>query len=248
MPKKSVLIFTMILAACATTDVKHQKAKLYADVGRADLASGQYPEALQQLQIAYELDPEDPDILNDLGLAYFVRNKYTDALFYINKSLKNKPNFTEARNNLGRVLIDMGKYNEAIRELQTVTADLTYLTPEKGFANLGLAYLKKEDYENSKKYLVKAIQANREFCPAYNYYGQALFQTNNFEKAAKMFDRQVKICEKTSDEVQYFSALSYFKMGNRDKALARFEEIVKESPAGEFAQKSEAMIKIIREQ
>jgi type IV pilus assembly protein PilF len=235
-----------LFVGCATNEKKLKSALLHEELGVSELEAGQYPQALQELLTANQLAPDNPEILNNLGLAYYVRGKYFEAIENISKALKYKPSFSEARNNLGRVLIDSGKYDQAQSELQRVAVDLTYPTPEKVQTNLGLLYIKKNDLKLAKTHLLKAIQLNKEFCPGYNYYGQALFRSNDFENAANIFDRAIKICNKLPEEVQYYSALSYYKLGESDKAIARFEEISQEHTGSEYAQKSDSMLKILK--
>ncbi len=248
MGKYIAVLFCLSLTACADAEKQEtkQKAILHFNIGVSDLESGRYPEALQQLLIANDMEPDNPLILNNLGLAYFVREKYAEAHQNIARALKLRPSYSDARNNLGRVLIEMGRTDDAIAELERVTKDLTYPSPEKAFANLGLAHMKKEEYQKAKKALAKAIQINREFCEAYNYYGQTLFRNQEFSKSSDIFDRALKICDRIPQEVHYFSALSYYKSGQFDKAIARFEEVIKNYPESEFAQKSESMLKIIK--
>ncbi len=239
-------LFGSIVTGCATNEKKQQAARLHEEIGVAQLESGLYPQALQELLLANELAPDNPEILNNLGLAYYVRGKYFEAIENITKALKFKPTFSDARNNLGRVFIDSGKYDQAQVELQRVEKDLTYPAPEKVQANLGLLFIKKNDLKLAKLHLLKAIQINKDFCSGYDYYGQALFRSNDFENAANIFDRAIKICNKLPEEVQYYSALSYYKLGESDKAIARFEELSLEHTGSEYAQKSEAMLKIIK--
>jgi tetratricopeptide (TPR) repeat protein len=238
----------ILLAACSTANKDVKKAKLHFELGTAQLESGNYPEALQELLTADSMDPENPYILNQLGLAYFVRDKFLEAQQQILRSLKIKPDYTDARNNLARVLISMGKNDDAISELEKVLKDLTYTTPEKAHTNLGIAYMNKESFEKSKKSFSTAIQINRTFCPAYNYYGQTLFRNKEYEKAIQIFDSAAKQCDQLPSEIQYYGALSYYKIGQLDKAIARFEEVIKEYPETEIAHKSENMLKIIKNQ
>lgn len=248
MHKSILLLLCLFVASCATEEKKKTKetAVLHFNIAVAHLESGRYPEALKQMLTAYDMDPENPMILNNLGLAYFVREKYLEAQKYISQALKIKPDYTDARNNLGRVLAALGRYEEATEELERVLKDLTYTAPEKALTNLGFVQLKQDNFEKAKKTLAKAIQSSREYCPAYNYYGQALFMNREYNKASDIFDRALRICERVPEEVHYFSALSYYKAGLSDKAIARFEEVVKNYPESEFAQKSESMLKIIK--
>src|SRR5205085_283608 len=126
--------------------------------------------------------------------------------------------YSDARNNLGRVYIELARYNEAISLLTQVTKDLTYTAPEKAFVNLGLAHLKKGEYTQAQNIFKKGMEANAKFCPAYNYYGQALFQLQKYDAAIDSFDSALRLCNNNYDEAHYYSALSYYKAGQQEKA------------------------------
>jgi Tfp pilus assembly protein PilF len=231
---------------CATSDKNQEKAQLQLEIGTKHLMKGQYPQAMAALLEAEKLDPDNAVVQNNLGLAYYVRHEYVSAEKHILKALQLSPVYTDARNNLGRVYIDLARYDLAIKELLQVTKDLTYSTPEKGFVNLGLAYLKKNEVNNALMAFRRSIENNNRFCPAHNYYGQALFQQQKYNDAIESFEKALKLCDNNYDEAHYYGALSYYKVGQREKARARFQEVVRLYPDSEFATRARSMLKIIQ--
>ena len=127
-----------------------------------------------------------------------------------------------------------------------VTKDLTYPAPEKAFVNLGLAEMRKGDLKEAANDFKKSLEANNRFCPGYNYYGQTLFQEQKYDDAIDSFETALKLCNNNYDEAHYYSALSYFKAGQREKAEARLEEVIKLYPESEYAAKAKTMLKIIQ--
>ena len=236
----------VILTGCSNLELQQDKAQLHLRIGTSLLIKGRYPQALTELLEAEKLDGSDPTIQNNLGLAYFVRKEYEQAEMHIKKALVLNPKYSDARNNLGRVYIEIARYDDAVRELLPVTKDLTYPTPEKAYVNLGLANLKKGDVATAQTMFKKSIEANSRFCPGYNYYGQSLFQQQKYESAIDAFDSALRLCDGNYDEAHYYSALCYFKIGEKEKAEARFQEVIKLYPESEYAAKSKAMLKIIR--
>jgi type IV pilus assembly protein PilF len=236
----------VIFSGCANVELRQEQAQLHLRIGTSLLIKGRYPQALAELLEAENLDGSDAVIQNNLGLAYFVRHEYDIAETHIKKAIEANPKYSDAKNNLGRVYIELARYDDAIRELNLVTKDLTYPNPEKAYVNLGLAYLKKGDSQTSQGMFKKSIEANSRFCPGYNYYGQSLFQQQKYELAIDAFESALKLCNNSYDEAHYYSALSYFKIGEKEKAQARFQEVIKLYPSSEYAAKSKAMLKIIR--
>ena len=222
-------------------------ADLHLRVGTAQLQQGNYPQALQELMIAEELSPENPVVHNNLALAFYVREKFPEAELHLKKALEYDPKYSDARNNLGRVYISMKLYDQAIQELQIVTSDLTYPTPEKSFSNLALAYYKKGDYAHGRDTAMQALQVDKSFCPAQSVYGLSLFFLEDYKKAAQTFERTVNSCQREKEEAHYYSGLSYYKMGSKEKATARLQEVISLYPEGEYAEKAKNMLGIIKQ-
>lgn len=244
----------MVLCSCAlfsggpTPESKNEnKATLHLQLGTSFLLKGNYPQALRELIEAERLNPNDPIIQNNLGLAYLVRSKYDDAEKRFKIALELNPKYTDARNNLGRLYIDVGMYDKAINELEIAAADLTYEQPEKSWANLGQALFLKKDYEKAKIALQKSLKERRDSCFTMNFYGRTLFEMQNYKTAAESLDQAVRLCEKTKfEEPSFYSALSFYKLGDTDKARARFEEFLQLYPKSHYTSKAQEMLEILK--
>lgn len=232
---------TVLLTSCATNNRDQEKADLHLRIGTAHLNQGNYPIALKELLEAYKLDPENAVICNNLALAYFVREKHVEAEKYLQRAVALDPKYTDAYNNLGRVHIEMNRPEDAIKELNIVVADLTYPQPERGLANLGLAYYRSGNFSMAEKKFREALKANNSFCPAHNYYGQSLYQQKQYKRAASVIETAIQVC-KDLDEARYFGAMSYLRMGQKEKAMARMNEVVELFPNSQYASKARAYL------
>jgi len=244
------LIFLILLLASCSTSNKHSNSKelseLHLSLGTAHLTQKNYPAALRELLEAERLDPTNSIAHNNLGLAYFVRSDFLKAKEHLKKALELKPEYADARSNLGRVYLEMGNYSLAATEFDKVTKDLLYPAPEKAFVNLGIAYFSLKDYATAEKHFVTAIELNKDYCDAYVFLGRTYFEQKSFAKAAKRLDYASQVCKKVGfDEPQYFSALAYVKLGEKEKAVARLEQIIDASPEGPYTQKSKDQLNIL---
>lgn len=238
---------SLIGSGCATSQSdKKGVADLHLRMGTVQLQQGNYPQALKELLTAVELDPNSPVINNNLALAYYVRDKFKEAETHLKKAIDLEPKYSDARNNLGRVYISMKQYDQAITELTPVINDLTYPTPEKAYANLALAYYKKSDFKKARDTALLGLKAEKSFCPAQSVYGLSLFFLEDYKKSALTFEKIVNQCEKEKEEGHYYSALSYYKIGSKDKAEARLQEMVHLYPDGEYTEKAKTMLGIIK--
>lgn len=234
------------MAACASEEKNINLSKIHLKTGTTQLTKGNADVAITSLEEAKKLNPNDPTIYNNLGLAYFLKKDFEKAEDQLKKALQLKPSYGDAKNNLGRVYIELARFDDAIKELTSVVSDPTYTATEKALVNLGLAYFKKGDLPQALTQFKKAISANSSFCPAHNHVGHVYFQMQKFEEATESFEAALKLCNNNYAEAHYYSALSYYKVGQREKALARLQEVVKLYSDTEFAPKARSMLKIIQ--
>jgi type IV pilus assembly protein PilF len=246
--RRLLLFFILLpLIGCASwQNDNKEKAALFAQIGNSNFEGGDYPAALRALLQAEKLDPENAPVQNNLGLVYFMRERYDTSEKHLHRALTLQPNFTDARNNLARVLIEEGRYTEAKKELRIVLNDLTYNGFAKAYINLGLAYFNEKNYQQSMTAFGKTIELENDNCVAHSYYGRSLFELKEYSRAASALDRAISFCQKQLyDEPHYYSALAYYRTGQKSKAVARFEEIIKIYPNGTYRDKSKAMLDLI---
>ena len=247
--KNIVLLLILSLSlSCAQKRRKDKEvAYLHLQIGTKHLTQKNYRAALTEFLTAAELDPKDPITHNNLGLTYFVLGDNENSRDQLTTAVELDPNYSEARSNLGRVLSDMGNHSRAIEHFDIVIKDLTYPHPERAWVNLGMAYFRLKKYSQAKKSFQRAISLDKTYCPAYIYFGRSIFEERHFSKAAEALDRAAQICrEEAFEEAQYFAAMAYFKLGEKEKAVARMEEIVELRPKSLYAKKSKEMLSKLR--
>lgn len=245
---KICVLLLFALTACSTVSQRdRERAALHLQIGTSHLTNGSYPAAMNELLIAEKLDPKNPLIQNNLGLAYLVRGRADQALNHINQALALKPDYTDARNNQARILIDLGKYDEAIAAAQKTTEDLTFPSPEKPYFNIGLAYFKSERFEQAKAAFQKSLEFQRDNCLAHNFLGRSYYELRDYSLAAKQLDRAIGFCQNSQiDEPHYYSGLTYFQLGQQQRAEARLQETIKLYPNGEYRERALQMLETIR--
>ena len=216
-------------------------------MGASQFENGNYPAALSDLLQGEKFDPENPAIQNNLGLVYFMRQRLDLSEKHLRKALSLNPKYSDARNNLARVLIEQNKFKEAEKEVRLVIDDLTYPSVDKAYINLGLAQFNLKNYTESKASFLHAINVVRDSCIANAYYGRSFFELKDYSNAATSLDTAIGFCQRALfDEPHYYSALTYYRLGNKEKAIARFSEIVTLYPEGKYRKKSKAMLEMLR--
>ncbi len=240
-------IILFITTGCTTFTERKDKSLLHLQLGISHFEAGSYPLALSEFLKAEELDSDNPSIQNNLGLTYFMREKYDLSEKHLKRAINIEPKFTDARNNLARLLIERGKYTEAEKELKIVLNDLTYTGTDKAYLNLGLSEFNQKKFNLAKDSFLKALGQQQDNCIANTYYGRTLFELTDYKRALTALERAISHCQKSAfDEPHYYSALTIFRLGQKEKSIERFKEVVNLYPNGRYNERSRAMIDLIR--
>jgi len=244
-----ITIFILSSSACVSTSSPNNEKAAYSHfrLGVSLLTQNKKEKALEQLLIARDLDTKNEQVFNHLGLTYFFMKEYEHSIIALKNALDLKPNYSEAHNNLGRVYIEIKDFAKARIHLNRAASDLTYGHRDKVWLNFGLSYFFNDQYKKSENYFLKSISMNRKNCLAYNFYGRAQVEQENFKKAAKTLDQAIYHCRKKGfDEPHYYSAIAFFRMGYKAKAIARLQEGRKKFPRGPNRKKIDEMINLMK--
>lgn len=244
-----ILLISLLCAGCATSGKDNkERASLYLKIGTGHLAQGNYPQALTELLKAEQLDPDSAQVLNNLGLVYYLRGHLPKAETKFRKAIKKEPRFSDAKNNLARLLVDDKRTAEAIKLLLEVENDLTYGAPEKTFSNLGMAYFEQGQYKKAEDYLGRSIEIRRQSCTTAHYYGRTLLALKRLKESAAALDQAVEYCRPAKfDEPLYYSAMSYFSLGEKEKSRARIDELLKDYPKSKFVGEAKGMLELLEQ-
>jgi len=247
MRKWIIALCTLTMMGCASWKQDKEKGELYLRMGNAFIEENNYPNAVAALLQAQKYDPENPMIQNALGQVYFLRERYDLAEQQFRKAISLQSTYSDARNNLARTLIEQGKYAAAEKELNLVLNDLTYGGIDKAYTNLGLVKFNQKQWAASQEVFLKVLKTHSDDCAASSYYGRAFFEQKNYSQAAEALDRAIGFCQKNLyDEPHFYSALAYYRLGDKSKSMARFEEILRYYPEGKYREKSKGMLDLIR--
>lgn len=242
----SLIIVTFMGCASKSID-KKKAADLKVELAISYIQEDNLPTALKELLEAVDLDPSNPVVRNNLGIVYYMREKYELAEKQFIEAVSLSPMFTEAKNNLARCQITLKKYNSALKLLKEAEADLTYTNSQYTYFNFGMLYFSQGKYELAKSYFAKTLAADRTDCLSQVYYSRSLLELGHTQIAAQQLEKAIHFCSAQNiDEAHYYSAIAYYRLNQKDKAMNRFEEVIKLFPNGKNSSNAGQMIKIIK--
>ena len=161
MKKLPITILPCILflvTACASITAE-KKATAHYKIGVSYLNENKAQQAYVEFFKAYELDPNNKEVLNAIGVVYLLHfDEPLKAVEFFEKAVKVDPNYSEAYNNLGYSYEKLDKYEEAIPFYKKAISNPVYSTAEKAYINMGNAYYRLGKYESAVSSFKDAIK------------------------------------------------------------------------------------------
>jgi protein O-GlcNAc transferase len=152
---------------------------------------GLWLEALQPLQRAAELLPNDAESQFNLGLAYQNQRRFEDAGSTYLRALELKPDYAEALNNLGLVfqqLGDMASAETAFHQAIAIRPDFA-----EAHNNLGLRFHKNNQLTEAIACFNRALERAPEYAEAYNNLGAAFQELGHLAEAETSVRQAIRI-------------------------------------------------------
>lgn len=226
---------------------KQETAELHMEIAIAYIQKDNLPLALKELLIAEDIDTKNPVVHSNLGLVYFLRERYELAERHYLQAISYKPDYTEAKNNLARVYTEIGQYKKAEPFLKEALKDLTFQGYASVYANYGILEFKQKKYAAAKVFLKKSLESDRENCMTHVYLGRSFLELKQLGLATDQLEKAISFCRPVAiDEAHYYAALAFYRNNQRDRAMARFEELVKIFPMGLHYDKAKQMLALIK--
>jgi len=135
---------------------------------------------------------EEPDaiLLNDYGAALNDLGRYTEALDAFDRALALDDSVPDFWFNKGNVLNNLADFERAITAYQkAVSMDPSPL----GYNNIGLLYMRSQDYENALKAFESALNLNDFLSDVWTNKAQALYQLERYEEALQAVESALAV-------------------------------------------------------
>jgi protein O-mannosyl-transferase len=186
-----------------------------------------FDEAVFYYRKAFEMEPRNPDPLNNIGVALVAKKQYAEAIPYFERALKAEPGFVEAHNNIGKALEELGKLDEAISEYRLVLAK----KPEHVSAlnNLGNTLVRKGQFAEAVPYYEAALRAKPDQEAAHYGLAGALARLGRPDEAIPHYQLALQR-NPNSASAHSDLGLVLARKGDLDGAIQQFREAVRCKP------------------
>ncbi len=152
---------------------------------------GRIDEAIEQYQVAVQLDPDSAISHYNLGLAFSSKGQIDKAIDRYAAALQLDPDFADAHSGLATAYFKKGEFDKAIEHYEAALR----LDPnnEKTHNNLGLAYYNKGEFDKAIENYEIALRLNPNNAKAHSNLGLAYYKKGQFDKAIEHFKSAIRL-------------------------------------------------------
>ena len=186
-----------------------------------------FDEAIENLNTAKQIAPNNYDVLRLLGVAHYGKKEYDKAIEFFDKSIEIEPTDYLAFTNYGNALLKKEKIDDAIvcynksLEIEKNDYDTLY--------NLGIAYCKKEEYDDAIKCFDKVLKKtkNKEINALIGK-GYALYRQKKYEDAIICYEDAL-LKQPNDPHTKFSKGLVLFSMAKDVKYADKSADLIFES-------------------
>jgi tetratricopeptide (TPR) repeat protein len=180
-----VLLWGGVLLGLSTTDAAETADIAYAK-GVLAYSNRDYPQALEALQKAVELAPDNPDVQFYLGLTLTRLGEFDKAVAALQKTLQLDASKQYVHYHLGLAYFLAGHYAEALPQFEAAVQFDPQKAPTYFYLGQSLYQLKR--YSDALPPLQRAIELDPSLTPTVQYYrGLALYAAERDAQAQEAF-------------------------------------------------------------
>lgn len=197
--------------------------KAYVNLGKAYFDLNDYPNALENLNKAIDINPGNDTAYYNRGAVYLSQDRNNEAIEDFNKAIEVNPRHWEAYFNRGRTYYASGGYEKAIDDFSKVIE----INPEfeEVYYNMGTIYASVfNDHIKALKYYSRAIEIKPDYASAYHNRGTVYVSMGDDNNAIDDFSAAIFF--NRTDAMAYFNRGHAFKrMGNNALATRDFQMV-----------------------
>ncbi len=216
--------------ALSSTGADETNSKAYHVLGMALERMGHVHKALVTYERAFQLDPDDPELLINLGLIAWNLKQNDGAARMFSLYIDACPDSPLGYNNLGSILCDMGRPESA---LETLRAAILRMPAEPILWNALATVLAEEGRaEESLVFYNESVRLDPNFARLHHNLGYAYAHLGRLAESLAAYDHALANVADPSEklETEHSRAICLIGMGRLEDGFAEFEK--RNSPRG----------------
>jgi eukaryotic-like serine/threonine-protein kinase len=231
--------------------IKKDSSFVLARAGLADACWAQFHttrdagwagRALDAIQAAMKLDPDDPDVRISLAGMYAETGRTKDAIDEFRAALARRPTNDGAHRQLAVALRNEGRPDEALQEYQQALA----IRPNyfRNNSALGVFYYRRGQYAEAAIAFQRVTENQPDSSWGFVNLGAAYLKSGDNRRALENFERAIKIAP---DEAAYSNVGTiHYAEGRYAEAARAFEEAIKLGPNNDISHRNlgDALLKL----
>lgn len=198
----SIGFSVVLLTACMSNtreEVSPQASSaVLTSLGMEYLQLGQVNVALEKLNKAIELNPDNAEAQDAIAVLFERIKEYGPAREHYEKALKLRPDSASTKNNFGRFLCERGEFETGIEYLKQAAS--MPLNDNKWFAltNLGRCELLEGKQDEAESHFRQALELQAKYAPALLEMQRIAYRQNKYLSARAFLQRYLEVAEHTA--------------------------------------------------
>jgi superkiller protein 3 len=228
MTLKTLLLAAVMLGGCSRANVESMNAM---NQGVVLATQKQYVEAVQQLERATSIDPQNAEAFYNLAIVHMEMRKFERAKEDLTRAISVVPGSAAYQEKLGTVLIEVKDWNGARKALEKAVE----LEPSlfKAYYKLGQVLEELDDQQSALQRYTQSIENGPRFLPAYNALGSLYADLGYSDHAVQVAQSALKVAQAGSEEAAKIHNLLgtvYQQQKKFDEAITQFRAALEIQP------------------
>ena len=166
-----------------TSPERKEESGRYFRLAQVQLEQDKTMQAIDSVNKAIELDPDNAEAHYFLGYIHYQQSEYKPAERELKKAIKINPYYTDAHNHLGLVYRETKDYDKAMAEFEAALKDKAYRNPERIHLNMGFLYLDRGMVPEAVAQFQKSVAINPSYARGHLGLGKAYTKAGQSRQA-----------------------------------------------------------------
>jgi tetratricopeptide (TPR) repeat protein len=213
-----------------TDKANEERADAYFFLGRIDLGSANYIQAITNFGKAIELAPKDTDAYSLLGRVYFKVARYEETIDNFEKAINAGCDLNHMDYYFrGCAYFESKKYEKAIKDFKKAIESNAKKSIKSDYEradayfSLGRIYFIKENYSEAIDRFNQALIYDLKYTDAYFFLGRAYLEAEKYENAIENLEKVTKLDSKY-ENAYFFLGRVYLEAKKYNNAIENFKK------------------------